>query len=509
MLLIFDGWGLRDDGSGNAIDEAKPARYQELMADYPWIPIEASGELVGLPPGQIGNSEVGHTIMGAGRILYQAIMRINKAIETGEFFQNPVFTEAIAKVQETGGTLHLMGLVGPGGVHSHQAHLLALIDLAKAQNVAKLNIHAFLDGRDVPPQSAEAPLREIEEKLLAYGYPQIQTVSGRYYAMDRDKRWDRTQKAYENLTEANGTKHMLSIKALEFGYKGDITDEFIEPSVSDITFEGIKDGDAVIFFNFRPDRARQLTAAFTQPDFDGFERHVVYKDLYFGCMAEYDEKFNLPVAYPREIPTNILAQVVSQNGLRQFRCAETEKYAHVTYFFNGGREAPFPGEVHQMLPSPKVATYDEQPEMSLPEVSDAVVEAIESGQYDFFVVNFANPDMVGHTGKEEAAIQAVQAVDHALGRVVDALMAQDGVLLLTADHGNIEMMQAPDGSPHTAHTTNKVPCLLVSKNRQLTLKERDDFGLSNIAPTLLDILGLPIPAEITGESMLAVQKASV
>ncbi len=508
MLLIFDGWGLRDNGPGNAIDEAQPRRYQELMASHPWIPIEASGELVGLPPGQIGNSEVGHTIMGAGRILYQAIMRINKAIETGDFFKNPVFTEAVAKVKENGHTLHLMGLVGPGGVHSHQDHLLALIDLAKKQGVEKLNVHAFLDGRDVPPKSAEDALRQIEERLLEYDYPQIQTVSGRYYAMDRDKRWDRVQKAYDNLTQATGTKHMLSIKALEYGYKTDVTDEFIEPSVTDLTFEGIRDGDAILFFNFRPDRARQLTAAFTQPGFDGFERGVVYQDLYFGCMAEYDEKYNLPVAYPREIPENILAQLVSKSGKKQFRCAETEKYAHVTYFFNGGREEPFPGEDHKLIPSPRVATYDEQPEMNLPKVADAVVEAIESDKYDFFVVNFANPDMVGHTGKKDAAIEAVKAVDEALGRVVDTLMAKDGVLLLTADHGNIEMMQEPDGSPHTAHTTNKVPCLLVSKDK-LKLKEQDDFGLANIAPTLLDIMGMDIPAEMTGDSMLATRKAPV
>ncbi len=509
MLLIFDGWGLRDDGPGNAIHEAAPLRYQDLISHHPWIAIDASSESVGLPPGQMGNSEVGHTTMGAGRILYMDLLRVNRAIETGEFQENPVFKAAIAHVKTHNSTLHLMGLIGPGGVHSHQSHLLALIDLARKEQVGKLNIHAFLDGRDVPPQSAEGPLKEIEEALLAHDYPQIQTISGRYYAMDRDQRWERTEETYNNLTEANGAKHFLSLDALKSSYNDDITDEFVKPSVTDLTFQGMTDGDAVLFFNFRPDRARQLTHALTQPDFSAFKRNKILNNFYFGCMSSYDKALDLPVAFPKESPKNTLAQVLSERGLKQFRCAETEKYAHVTYFFNGGVETPFDGEDRQLIPSPKVATYDLQPEMSLKPVADKVIEAIESQQYDLLVVNFANPDMVGHTGIEPAAIQAVQAVDEALGRVIDALKKVDGTLLLTADHGNIETMQAKDGSPHTAHTTNRVPFILMAPDDSLKLDTSQTYGLSNIAPTILDLMGIPIPDDMTASSMLIRHKAKV
>ncbi len=508
MLLIFDGWGLRDHGPGHAIQEAAPVQYLNLLENNPWIAIEASGEPVGLPAGQMGNSEVGHTTMGAGRILYMDLSRIGKALETGEFEENPVFQAAIAHAKKSQGTLHLMGLIGSGGVHSHQAHVLALIDLAKKEQVKKLNMHAFLDGRDVPPKSAEQPLKEIEEKLLAHDYSQIQTVSGRYYAMDRDQRWERTEEAYNNLTQASGTKHFLSLNALNFNYNDDITDEFIKPAVTDLTFEGIQDGDAVLFFNFRPDRARQIAHALTQPDFSGFQRKTVLNNLYFGCMSSYDEALDLPVAFPKTSPVNTLPQIISEKGLTQFRCAETEKYAHVTYFFNGGVETPFPGEHRELIASPKIATYDMQPEMSLAPVTEAVVKAIESQQYDLLVVNFANPDMVGHTGIEPAAIEAIQAVDQALGQVISALNAVEGTLILTADHGNIETMQASDGSPHTAHTTNKVPFILMSPDKTLKLDTHHDLGLSNIAPTILDLMGLPIPKEMTATSMLIPQEVN-
>ena len=504
LLLILDGWGIRPDNApGNAIALAHPARYQQLLNQYPHIALGASEEAVGLPKGQIGNSEVGHLNMGAGRVVYQEITRIDKSIKDGDFFTNKEFLAAIAHAKQNKGTLHLMGLVSNGGVHSSLNHLMALLDLAKQQGVENLRVHAFLDGRDVGPKTAEKYLRTVEEKLIELDYPQIATVCGRYYAMDRDKRWDRTERAYNNLvTPAGEIYQPLSIDALHSSYNKGVNDEFVEPAVTDITYRGMADGDAVIFFNFRPDRARQITRAIALKDFDGFERKKTLNNLYYVCLTLYDEDFNLPVAYPKQKLKEILAQVLSEHGKTQFHTAETEKYAHVTFFFNGGFEAPYPGEDRLMVPSPHVTTYDLQPEMSVSKVTDGVVQAVESGKYDFIVVNFANPDMVGHTGMLDPAIEAVKAVDTNIGRVVDAILKTDGTMILTADHGNVEKMIDDDGGPHTAHTTDLVPCILISNNPALKLDTQQSFGLSSIAPTVLDLMGIPKPNEMTSPSML-------
>lgn len=499
LLLILDGWGLHPNApTDNDPTLTKAPYYHGLLKSYPWIPISASEGSVGLPDGQIGNSEVGHLTLGAGRVLYQDLTRIDKAIEDGTFNDNKVFLNAIEHAKTNQSTLHLMGLVSDGGVHSHVNHLLALIKLAKEQGVQKLNVHAFLDGRDVPPRSAEESLMAVEELLLDLGYPQIQTVSGRYYAMDRDNRWDRTEQAYTNLTQGAGQRHFLSTRAVNYHYEDDVTDEFVPPSVTDLEFQGMESGDALIFFNFRPDRARQLTAAMTQTDFNEFERSKVLNNIYYGCMGTYDASFGLPVAYPKEKPSNIFPEVLSRAGLKQFRTAETEKYAHVTYFFNGGEEQPFDGETRELVPSPKVATYDLQPEMSLPKVTDGLVAAIESGRHDVLVANFANSDMVGHTGVLSAAEDAVVAIDKAIERVTDAILSQGGTLCLTADHGNIEQMTDADGNPHTAHTVHQVPFVVISKHLDVSFAEQqgEGFGLSHVAPTLLHLLGLDAPAEM-------------
>jgi 2,3-bisphosphoglycerate-independent phosphoglycerate mutase len=506
MLLILDGWGIREEVPGNAIKLAHPSFYDSLLAKYPHIALDASGEAVGLPDGQMGNSEVGHLNMGAGRVVYQEITRINKSIRDGDFFTNPVLLSAINHVKASGGTLHLMGLVSDGGVHSSLEHLMALLDLAKQQALSNVRVHAFLDGRDVPPQSAEPYLRQVEEKLLSLDLPQIATICGRYYAMDRDNRWERTQRAYDNLTLANGRKHPFSVDALLWSYKQGVNDEFVEPAVCDFTYEGMQDGDAIIFFNFRPDRARQITRAFTQADFTGFERAKVIQNLYYACMTLYDATFNLPVAYPKQKMDHILAQVLSEQGLTQFRTAETEKYAHVTFFFNGGFETPYPGEERHMVPSPKVATYDLQPEMNVSKVTDVICEALQSGKYDFVVANFANPDMVGHTGILQAAEEAVKAIDASIQRVTEAVLSVNGVLLITADHGNCETMIDENGGPHTAHTTNLVPLILISNRPELNLDKSRRYSLSDIAPTILELFGIPKPPEMTSPSLLKVSQ---
>jgi 2,3-bisphosphoglycerate-independent phosphoglycerate mutase len=506
MLLILDGWGIREEVPGNAIKLAHPSYYDSLLANYPNIALEASGEAVGLPDGQMGNSEVGHLNMGAGRVVYQEITRINKSIREGDFFSNSVLLSAINHVKSSGGTLHIMGLVSDGGVHSSLEHLMALLDLAKQQAFSQVCVHAFLDGRDVPPQSAEQYLRRVEEKLIALDFPQIATINGRYYAMDRDNRWERTQKAYDNLVLAHGRKHPFSVDALLWSYKQEVYDEFVEPAVTDFTYEGIKDGDAILFFNFRPDRARQITRAFTQPNFNGFKREKPLENLYFGCMTLYDATFNLPVAYPKQKMDNILAQVLSEHGLTQFRTAETEKYAHVTFFFNGGFEPPYPGEERFLVPSPKVATYDLLPEMSVAQVTDVICEALNSRKYDFVVANFANPDMVGHTGILEAAEEAVKAIDVSIQRVAETILKNDGILLITADHGNCETMIDENGGPHTAHTTNLVPLILVSNRPELKLDNSRRYSLSDMAPTILELFGLPKPPEMTSPSVLKVSQ---
>ncbi len=507
MLLILDGWGICDDCTDNPIRNKAPY-YASLLEQYPWLPINASGPHVGLPAGQMGNSEVGHLTLGAGRVLYQSLSRVDNAVADGSFANNEALLGAINHTKANNTTLHLMGLVSPGGVHSHQNHLLALIDLAKAHGVEKLNVHAFLDGRDVPPKSAEESLFLIEEKLLDLDYPQIQTISGRYFAMDRDKRWDRTQKAYDNITLGNGTRHFLSTKALAGYYAQDITDEFVPPSVTDLSFEGMQDNDAVIFFNFRPDRARQLTMALTYGDiFKGWERDKTLANLHMATMATYDETFDVSVAYPKEYAEQIFPELIAEAGLKQLRCAETEKYAHVTYFYNGGREQPYEGEFRRLIPSPKVNTYDEQPEMSLPKVTETVVNAINDDKYDVFVVNFANPDMVGHTGILSAAEDAVRAVDNSIKQVAEAILAKGGTMLLTADHGNVEQMTDSDGGPHTAHTTHLVPFIAISNDKvELMTDTAMEAGLSHVAPTMLSLLGLPVPDSMD-KPLLAKQPA--
>lgn len=521
LLLILDGWGIRQEADGNAIKLAPARFYESMLANYPNVALDASGEAVGLPDHQMGNSEVGHLNMGAGRVVYQDITKINKSIRDGDFFTNPIFLSAVQHIQQSGGTLHLMGLLSDGGVHSCLDHLMALLDFCKQQGLhgaepepgekpgsvkPQVRVHAFLDGRDVPPQSAEIYLKEVEEKLLQLEYPQISTISGRYYAMDRDKRWERTQQAYENLVEASGRKFLFSVDALHYSYAQNVHDEFVVPCVTDATYEGMQDGDAVLFFNFRPDRARQLTAAFTLSDFNGFDRCKCLSNFFYACMTLYDESFNLPIAFPKQNLSETLAQVISEHGLKQLHTAETEKYAHVTYFFNGGVEQAYPGEDRTLVPSPRVATYDLQPAMSVAAVTDVILEAIHSNQYDFIVANFANPDMVGHTGILAAAEEAVQSVDECLKKIVEALLPKDGVMLLTADHGNCETMIDEHGGPHTAHTTNLVPLILVSNHPELQLDTSKTYSLSDVSPTILQIMNLPQPPQMTSPSILKVVK---
>ena len=505
-LIILDGWGLKTDPYGNAIISANPSFYESLLATYPWVGLEASGLAVGLPEGIMGNSEVGHTHMGAGRVVYQQMTRISKAIHDGDFFSNPVLLDAMAHAKKHNSTLHLMGLVSPGGVHSSMEHMFALMDMAKEQQVESLRFHAFLDGRDTPPKSAETYLMETERLLDELEYDQISTVIGRYYAMDRDNRWERVKKAYDNLVLANGTRHLFSVDALEMAYRQDENDEFVSPRVTDCTYTGMNDNDAVIFFNFRPDRARQLTRALTDPNFQEFTREKVLQNLHFTCMCSYDASFNLPVAYPKDPVNHTLGKVISDAGLKQYRTAETEKYAHVTYFLNCGQETPYPGEDRKLIDSPKVATYDLQPEMSLPAVTQSVLDGLAAEEpYSFIAVNFANPDMLGHTGMMPAATEAVEHVDKALKAVITDALTRGYTVCLTADHGNVETMIAENGEPHTAHTTNKVPFVLISNQAELlsTLNTQNTEGsLANIAPTILNLMGLSVPADMTSPSLL-------
>lgn len=501
MLVILDGFGLGHPGEGNAITQGHLPNYHRLMAAYPHTRLKASGEAVGLPAGQMGNSEVGHLNIGAGRIVYQELTRISKAIKDGTFFTNEVLLKAVRGAKERGGALHLMGLVSDGGVHSHLEHLYALLELAQREGMERVYIHAFLDGRDVPPASAAGYLRQVEEECRRRGIGAIATIMGRYYAMDRDRRWERTEKAYRALVAGEGQQFPSAATAIQASYDRDVTDEFVEPSV--ITRLGqpvarICNGDSVIFFNFRADRARQLTRAFVDRDFEPFARPGGRLEIDFVCLTQYDVTIPAPVAFPPQVLTNVLGEVIANNGLKQLRIAETEKYAHVTFFFNGGVEEPFPGEDRLLIPSPKVATYDQKPSMSAREVTDAVLERLD--KYDFIVLNFANPDMVGHTGDLNAAIAAVETVDECLGRIAAAMEERRAPLLVTADHGNAEEMLEPNGEPHTAHTSNLVPFILVDAGyRDAALREG---ALEDVAPTVLDILGLPQPVEMTGKSLI-------
>ena len=496
-LIIMDGFGLTDGVVGNAIRAASTPRLDQFFREYAHTTLRASGLDVGLPDGQMGNSEVGHTNIGAGRVVFQDLPRITKAIEDGTFFENPAYNHAMDDCLEKGTSLHLMGLLSDGGVHSHLNHLFALLKMAKHKGLEKVYIHAFLDGRDVSPTSGADFVARTVEECRSIGVGKIATVMGRYYAMDRDKRWDRVEMAYDAMVYGEGsTFNPVPVAAVKDSYAAGVTDEFVEPVVCDRDGT-ISDNDSVIFFNFRPDRAREITRTLVDPEFDGFTRQ--FFPLTFVCNTEYDASMpNVEVAFPRVTVQNGLGEYLSQMGLTQLRIAETEKYAHVTFFFNGGSETVFPGEDRVLVPSPKVATYDLQPEMSAVEVTDKCVERIESGAYDVIILNFANCDMVGHTGVYEAAVKAVETVDTCVGRVVDATMKMGGIAMITADHGNAEQMEEPDGSPMTAHTTNPVPFILCGAGTEL----RTDGRLADIAPTILDVMGLACPPEMDGKTLI-------
>jgi len=509
VLVILDGWGIGRDEPGNAILAARTPTMDRISSTYPYATLRCSGEAVGLPDGQMGNSEVGHLNLGAGFIVYQWITRIDLAIRDGSFFTNPALTAAVQGCLERGSTLHIMGLIGDGGVHAHSRHLFALLRLAARHGLDRVLIHAFTDGRDTSPTSGIGYVRDLESAIASEGVGRIASVSGRYYAMDRDKRWDRTQRAYEAILDGIGPVAESAEAALEASYAEGTTDEFVVPTV--IVPPGgqphrIEPGDAIIFFNFRADRARQLTQALTLPDFDAFPRSRSIASLCpVTTMTRYEVGLPVHVAFEPHDVEYPVARVISEAGLPQFHCAETEKYAHVTFFFNGGREEPFPGEDRLLVPSPKVATYDLQPEMSAPGVTEAVVEAIRSRRYAFVIVNYANCDMVGHTGDYNAAVKAVETVDSCLARVLEATLAVDGVALVTADHGNAdEMIDRETGGPMTAHTTNPVPVVLVTPDdhplRNAVL--RQDCVLSAVAPTVLQLMGLTVPPAMTTPSLL-------
>ena len=496
-LIIMDGFGLTGGTVGNAIRTAATPRLDQFFQEFAHTTLRASGLDVGLPDGQMGNSEVGHTNIGAGRVVFQDLPRITKSITDGDFFTNPAYNHAMDACKEKGTALHLMGLLSDGGVHSHLTHLFALLELAKKKGLERVYIHAFLDGRDVSPTSGVDFVARTVEKCREIGVGKIATVMGRYYAMDRDKRWDRVEQAYDAMVYGESAHfNPVPVAAVKDSYAAGITDEFVEPVVCDA--EGtISDNDSVIFFNFRPDRAREITRTLVDPAFDGFTRQ--YFPVTFVCNTEYDATMpNVEVAFPRNTVRNGLGEYLSQMGMTQLRIAETEKYAHVTFFFNGGSETVFPGEDRVLVPSPKVATYDLQPEMSAMEVADKCVERIESGAYDVIILNFANCDMVGHTGVFDAAVKAVETVDTCVGRVVDATLKMGGIAMITADHGNAEQMVEPDGSPMTAHTTNPVPFILCGAGTEL----RPDGRLADIAPTMLDVMGLACPEEMDGKTLI-------
>ena len=499
-LVILDGWGINESCADNAVCLADTPRIDALFENFPSTRIGASGMEVGLPEGQMGNSEVGHLNLGAGRIVYQDLTKITKSIQDGDFFTNPAFVQAIDKVLASGGKLHLMGLLSDGGVHSHSNHLYALLELAKGRGLRDVCVHALLDGRDTPPRSAVDYLAELEERITRIGVGRVATICGRFYAMDRDNRWERVERAYRALVQGIGQPAADSAAAIAGAYQAGQGDEFVEPRIIGVPGT-IDDGDAVIFFNFRADRAREITRALTEKNFSDFHREKTPRLVDFVCLSDYDATFDLPVAFPSTGNPNILGEIVARAGLRQLRIAETEKYAHVTFFFNGGNEEPFAGEDRVLIPSPKeVATYDQKPAMSAPQVTDEAVARIASGAYDLIVLNFANPDMVGHTGILPAAIEAMETVDTCLGRVVDAVLAGGGRLLITADHGNCEQMADAQGKPHTAHTTNPVPLILVDPDLR-GAKLRPGI-LADIAPTLLQLLNLEKPLEMTGSSLL-------
>ena len=499
-LIILDGFGYNPSDYGNAIRAAKTPNLDKLFATCPHTLIGASGMDVGLPDGQMGNSEVGHTNIGAGRVVYQELTRITKSISDGDFFQNEALCGAVENCKKNGTALHLMGLLSDGGVHSHNKHLYGLLELAKRAGLEKVYVHCFMDGRDVPPTSGKEYIEELLAKTKEIGVGKIASIMGRYYAMDRDNRWERVEKAYAAMVYGEGETAECPVCAMEKSYAADVTDEFVVPVVCDKEGQ-IHANDSVIFFNFRPDRAREITRTLVDPDFNGFVRKNGFFPLYFVCMTQYDAKMpNVQVAFKPQSLANTFGQYISDKGLTQLRIAETEKYAHVTFFFNGGVEAPCQNEDRALIASPKVATYDLKPEMSAYEVTDELLARLDSGKYDVIILNFANCDMVGHTGVFEAAVAAVEAVDTCLGKVVDKILSMGGRALSTADHGNADQMYEPDGSPFTAHTTNPVPLLLVG-DKDHTLKEGG--RLADLAPTMLEMLDLPKPVEMDGKSLLA------
>ena len=502
-LMILDGYGECIKSHGNAICISGVPNIKKLRAEYPTTTLKASGLAVGLPEGQMGNSEVGHLNIGAGRIVYQELTRITKDIEDGGFFKKAEFIQAMEGALKNGTKLHTYGLVSDGGVHSHIEHLYALLRMAKQRGLQQVYVHCFMDGRDVPPDSGKGYIEQLEAEMKKIGIGKIATVMGRYYAMDRDNRFERVSKAYDAMVMGEGITASSAVQAMQQSYDKGEMDEFVLPTV--VTEGGkpvatIGSGDSVIFFNFRPDRAREITRALTEPDFAGFPRQ--YFPLNYVCMTQYNKTFShVLVAYKPESMSNTLGEYLSKNGVKQFRIAETEKYAHVTFFFNGGVEAPNPGEDRFMIPSPKVATYDLKPEMSAYEVAAEAVKHIESGEYDVMILNFANCDMVGHTGVLEAAVKAVTVVDECVGKVVSAIQHMGGEVMITADHGNAEKMLDENGGPFTAHTTDQVPFILVSE-RYKRAKLRSGGILADIAPTMLGLIGLPVPAEMTGKSLI-------
>jgi 2,3-bisphosphoglycerate-independent phosphoglycerate mutase len=502
-LIIMDGWGLAGSGSDNAVSLADTPNIDALYRKFPVTRLASSGEAVGLPENQMGNSEVGHLNLGAGRIVFQDMLLISRAIEEGTFFQNEVLQGVLQKVREQNSALHLMGLLSDGGVHSHITHLYALLRLARKAGLQKVYIHAILDGRDTPPRSAGEYLQALEREMAALQIGRVASISGRYYSMDRDRRWPRTEKAYRAYVYGEGHRSWSSLAALGDAYHRGETDEFVIPTVicnaADQPTALINTGDGLIFFNFRADRARQISRAFVQNDFQEFERGAAPSFPDYVCFTEYEHDLALPVAFPPHYPQATLGEVLSRAGRRQLRVAETEKYAHVTYFFNGGREEPFPGEERILVPSPHVATYDLQPEMSAEKVTEEVLEALDNYHYDLVVLNYANADMLGHTGKLTAAIKAVETVDREVGRVVARVLEKGGTALVTADHGNAEKMME-NGTPHTAHTNNDTPFILVSPRGGYTLPGRGK--LADVAPTILRLLGIPVPVEMSGKSLV-------
>ena len=498
MLMILDGWGVAPASDVNAATLAQTPNLDRYFAEFPHTTLEASGMEVGLPEGQIGNSEVGHLNIGAGRIIYQSLTRITKAIKDGDFFDNEVLCACMDKTKNAGKALHLMGLLSDGGVHSNINHLIALLKMAKARGLEKVYVHAFLDGRDVPPKSAVGFIKQLQEAIADMEFGKIATVMGRYYAMDRDNRWDRIEKAYKTLVLGEGNLVADPVQGVEASYEAGVTDEFVEPMVVEGVDAKITSGDGIIFFNFRPDRARQITRALNDAEFPHFERPASALPVNYVCMTQYDATIDAPVAYPPEEYNDTLGEVLAKEGKHQLRIAETEKYAHVTFFFSGGVEEPYRNEERILINSPKVATYDLQPEMSAYDLTEALLAELDKDKFDVVVLNYANPDMVGHTGVLPAAIKAMEAVDECVGKVVDKVLSLGGSVCITADHGNLEKMAEADGTPHTAHTTNIVPFILVSNEEH----KLHSGVLADIAPTMLELLNIEKPAVMTGSSLI-------